>query len=137
MNTVLSLLIPALIMVESGGNGQAIGDNGRAVGCLQIHAECVQDVNRVKGTAYTVADRADRQKSEEMCRAYLMHYGNAYRRRTGKEPTAEVLARIWNGGPRGDKNPKTARYWAKVKTEQTRQATARKIASHTPKKRKP
>ena len=44
MNVIISLLIPALIAVESGGNIAAIGDHGNAVVCLQIHAECIADV---------------------------------------------------------------------------------------------
>lgn len=126
MNVIISLLIPALIAVESGGNIAAIGDHGNAVGCLQIHAECIADVNRLSKTTYTQSDRLSREKSEEICRLYLTHYGNAYKRRTGKEPTAETLARIWNGGPRGYSNPKTTRYWAKVQSEQTKQDKARR-----------
>lgn len=126
MNAIISLLIPALIAVESGGNIAAIGDNGNAIGCLQIHAECITDVNRLSKTTYTQSDRLSRKKSEEICRLYLTHYGKVYKRRTGKEPTAETLARIWNGGPRGYSNPKTARYWAKVQAEQTKQDKARR-----------
>ena len=36
-------LLLALIAVESGGNDHAIGDNGLAYGCLQLHAAYVQD----------------------------------------------------------------------------------------------
>jgi hypothetical protein len=102
-------LIPALIRVESGGNDKAIGDSGRAVGCLQIWPVVVEDVNRLSGMAYTLKDRLDRQKSVSMARIYLLHYG--------KGKNMEQTARIWNGGPRGDTKKATVEYWEKVKKE--------------------
>ena len=129
MNTIISLLIPALIAVESGGNIAAIGDHGNAVGCLQIRAECIADVNRIAGTAYTPSDRLSREKSAEICRLYLTHYGNAYRRRTGKEPTAEILARIWNGGPRGYARSATAHYWEKTRRELAKRGSGTQSAA--------
>ena len=124
METIIAMLISSLMIVESGGRADAIGDNGRAVGILQIHAECVQDVNRFAHTDYTLADRSDETKSKEICTKYLLHYGKRYKTKTGKEPTAEILARIWNGGPRGYKNERTRRYWQKVQAELKRQGQA-------------
>jgi len=46
MESIIAMLISALMIVESDGRADAIGDNGRAVGVLQIHPECVQDINR-------------------------------------------------------------------------------------------
>ena len=40
-------LVNAIIYVESRGNDSAIGDRGKAVGCLQIHPICVREVNRI------------------------------------------------------------------------------------------
>ena len=42
-------LITSLVQVESRGNSNAIGDNGKAIGCLQIHKGVVEDVNRIYG----------------------------------------------------------------------------------------
>ena len=39
--------VDALIRVESNGRDNAIGDNGKAVGCLQIWTDVVDDVNQV------------------------------------------------------------------------------------------
>ena len=114
--------MPVLIAVESEGDDRAIGDNGRGVGCLQIHPVCVEDVNRIAGTHYTLDDRRDREASLEMCAIYLTHYGTANAKETGKMPTAEVLARIWNGGPRGYKKSATIPYWHKVKAEMRQRA---------------
>ena len=114
METIIAMLISAMMIVESDGRAEAIGDSGRAVGLLQITPVCVQDINRFSKVQYNLSDRADERKSVEMCWRYLYHYGNIYKRDTGKEPTAEILARIWNGGPAGYKRNSTRTYWRKV-----------------------
>ena len=106
-------LILALITVESGGNNKAVGDNGQAYGALQIHISVVQDVNRIYGTTYKYRDRYSRQVSAHICQLYLMHY--ASRKRLGREPTYQDMARIWNGGPNGYKKNSTLNYWRKVR----------------------
>lgn len=111
-------IIMALIAVESGGNNQAIGRNaaGQPVeyGCLQITKACVEDVNRILGAEiYSFPkDCLDRGKSVEMLKIYLGHY--ATKERLGREPDIQDLARIWNGGPDGYKEPETKDYWRKV-----------------------
>lgn len=101
-------LIDAIIQVESGGNPYAIGDNGYAVGILQIHPIMVRDVNRIVGyDKYDLNDRYDINKSKEMFWIYTNHYS--------KDETNEIIARRWNGGPRGDKKESTVQYWNKVK----------------------
>ncbi len=106
-------LIAAIIHVESRGNDSAVGDNGKAVGCLQIHPIAVREANRIlHRDVYTLEDRYDRTKSIEMfniiseeyecCEEYtFMQY-------------AEIVSRRWNGGPRGDKRQSTLKYWNKV-----------------------
>jgi hypothetical protein len=109
--------VDAVIYVESRGNDSAVGDNGKAVGCLQIHPIMVREVNRLLAkydipTTYTLEDRYSREKSIEMfnivseeyycCEDYtFMEY-------------AEIVARRWNGGTRGDKKRSTIKYWDKV-----------------------
>ncbi|MDI9409358.1 MAG: transglycosylase SLT domain-containing protein [Candidatus Pacebacteria bacterium] len=105
--TTLSNLITALIAVESSGNDQAIGDNGRALGPLQIHRGVVQDVNRITGSHYKHSEMTNRVAARAVCEAYLKAYG--------KGATTEQLARRWNGGPTGDRKSATEAYWAKVK----------------------
>jgi soluble lytic murein transglycosylase-like protein len=109
-----SVLIAALILVESGGDPRAVGDGGNAVGCLQIWPCVIEDVNRVYGTGFEPDDRLNPSSSRNICRLYLSHYGRAYERRTGRPATPEVLARIWNGGPRGYAKQSTLNYWRKV-----------------------
>lgn len=103
----LTNLITALIAVESGGNDMAIGDNGRALGPLQIHRGVVIDVNRITGSHYRHQDMTNRVQARAVCEAYLKHYGRG--------ASTEQLARRWNGGPAGDKKAATEAYWAKVK----------------------
>ncbi len=105
--TTLSNLISALIIVESSGNDQAIGDNGRALGPLQIHRGVVLDVNRITGSNYRWQSMTNRVQARAVCEAYLKHYGRG--------ATTEQLARRWNGGPTGDRKSATEAYWAKVK----------------------
>ena len=106
--TTLSNLISALIIVESSGNDLAIGDNGRAVGPLQIHRGVVQDVNRFTGSHYRWESMTNRAQARAVCEAYLTHYG--------KGKSTEEQARIWNGGPQGHKKKQaTEVYWNKVK----------------------
>ena len=103
----LNSLISALMIVESGNNDQAIGDQGRAIGCLQIHKAVVLDVNKFTGSHYRHQDMTNRAQARAVCEAYLKHYG--------KGKTLEQQARIWNGGPTGDRKQATVAYWAKVK----------------------
>ena len=100
------------MLVESGGDVDAIGDGGDAVGCLQIHMCVIVDVNRVYGTNFTSQDRYDKFKSFTIAELYLTHYASV--KRLGHEPTLEEYARMWNGGPNGHKKDSTIKYWQKV-----------------------
>ena len=110
---ISALLLSALIAVESSGNPNAVGDNGRAYGVLQIHASVVQDVNRIAGTRYVHADAFDPVKARTICETYLNHYATPAR--LGRPVTDADLSRMWNGGPQGHKKNATVGYWAKVK----------------------
>ena len=113
MNTlfglVLAPLFVAIAQVES--NDGAASDN-----VYQIAPAYVDDVNRILGEdRYAHDDVKDRAKSQEMMEIYWRFYGTRYRRSTGLEPTAEVLARMHNGGPNGWRVHATEVYWHKVK----------------------
>ena len=106
--TTISNLISALIIVESSNNDLAIGDQGKAIGCLQIHKAVVLDVNRITGSNYRWESMTNRAQARAVCEAYLKYWG--------KGCTTEQLARKWNGGgPSGDKKKATEAYWNKVK----------------------
>lgn len=109
--------VDAVIYVESRGNDSAVGDNGSAVGCLQIHPIMVREVNRLLAkydipTTYTLEDRYSREKSIEMFNIISEEYYCC------EDYTftdyVEIVARRWNGGPRGDKKRSTIKYWNNV-----------------------
>ena len=105
----------ALISVESGGNDSAVGDNGKAFGCLQLHSAYVQDASELAGLDWKHEDAFDRTKAIAITMAYMARY--ATEERLGRVPTFEDWARIHNGGPNGYKKSATDKYWKKVKTE--------------------
>ena len=106
-------LILAIIAVESGGNDSAIGDDGLAYGCLQIHACYVQDASEYANHPWRHRDAFDRDTSIQMFKAYMSRY--ATEKRIGQPITAEHIARIHNGGPNGHRKVATEKYWLKVK----------------------
>jgi len=100
--------ITAICMVESsGGRDCRDGDNGMAVGPLQIHMVVLSDVNHHYGTTYKSADRRNFESSIGICLRYLLLWA--------PNGTPERWARIWNGGPKGDKKTSTIAYWNKVR----------------------
>jgi hypothetical protein len=110
-------LINALIMVESNGNDSAVGDTHLgepSIGVLQIRPIMVREVNRIlklKGTdyRYKLKDRWDREKSIEMFLIWKeFHHSDS---------NYEEIARSWNGGTKGPKNPRTYNYWKKVENQ--------------------
>jgi hypothetical protein len=98
------VLIAAIVMVESGGNPSA--RNGDAEGCLQIRPTMVQHFNSI-GIQFTLEDRLDCDKSKEAFAKWVKVSG--YK-------SAEVIARKWNGGPKGHLKESTLNYWEKVKS---------------------
>lgn len=112
-------LLSAMIIVESGGDVNAIGKNGE-LGCLQIRTVAVLDVNRIlrrQGSTrqYTFSDRLLEEKSREIAKVYLVHYALlAVDEMQGAISYNEIMARVWNGGPQGYKKKSTIPYWRKV-----------------------
>jgi len=98
-------LFLAVAVVESAADPDAVGDQGRAVGIVQIHPIMVEDVNRITGTNITLDDRRQVKHSWYMFRTWM----NYQCRRTGVTDPVE-LARCWNGGPEGMYKASTKRY---------------------------
>ena len=109
--------LDALIQVESGGDNNAVGDKGKALGCLQIwavyHADAVEYVPALGGSYDDVKQRV---YAERVVVAYLLRYA----RMAVAERAYEILARIHNGGPRGASKKATEPYWTKVRKEMTK-----------------
>ena len=108
-----ALLLAALIAVESSGDPNAIGDNGLAYGCLQLHSAYVQDAAEYARQDWTHEDAFDPETAKQIVRAYMARY--ATKKRLGREPTYSDLARMHNGGLNGHKKTATDKYWQKVK----------------------
>eukprot|EP01138_Halocafeteria_seosinensis_P007939 gb/GECG01008111.1/.p1 GENE.gb/GECG01008111.1/~~gb/GECG01008111.1/.p1 ORF type:complete len:172 (+),score=14.22 gb/GECG01008111.1/:1-516(+) len=109
-------LLNAMIQVESGGDENAIGDNGKAIGPLQIWEVYWRDAVEHSGIGGSYEDckgPGSTAYSKRIVRAYMARY--ATESRLGRPPTAEDIARIHNGGPNGHTHSATAGYWEKVK----------------------
>ena len=52
-----------------------------------------------------------------MVKIVTTYYGNYYKKKTGKEVTPEIIARIHNGGALGWNKSSTISYWNKVKSK--------------------
>lgn len=109
----LSAIIAILVSIESSGNDLAIGDGGAARGPLQIHKSVVEDVNRISGKHFQWRRMTNRAEATQVATIYLSHY--ATEARLGHKPSAEEVARIWNGGPNGYRRTATDGYARKFK----------------------
>jgi len=98
----------ALHIVETSGKlGPTIGDNGKALGPLQIHRAYHAD-SRVSGDYSRCADL---EYSKRVVAAYLQRYAP----QAWAAGDVETLARIHNGGVRGASKPATKGYGVRVK----------------------
>lgn len=110
LNSLIMAALPAIAIVESGGRPESVGDGGAAIGAYQIHAEVIDDVNRVDGTHFVWPDDCvDPEKARDICARYLRIWGSRL-----SNPTIESLARIWNGGPNGWRKKQTVAYGERV-----------------------
>jgi len=97
----------ALHIIEtSGRTGPILGDDGKALGPLQIHRAYHADA-RVGGDYSRCADL---DYSKRVVSAYLQRYAPA----AWDAGDVSTLARVHNGGPRGASKPATVNYAAKV-----------------------
>ena len=98
-------------MVESAGNPNAFNKKENACGCLQIRPVMVREVNRIlrkqkSKQRFTKEDRWDCGLSKEMFYIWRNYHH--------KISNDEIIARNWNGGPRGYNKQSTEHYWHKV-----------------------
>jgi hypothetical protein len=110
-------LVNALIYVESRGKDDAIGDthlNKPSIGVLQIRPIMVREVNRILKhqtslKRFKLKDRFSREKSNEMFKVWKNHHH--------PNSELEMIARNWNGGPKGYRHQRTLPYWVKVQNQ--------------------
>jgi hypothetical protein len=103
----------ALHQVETSGRvGHIVGDNGKALGPLQIHRVYFQDASEFDpslGKNYNQVTNFDFAK--RVVTAYLKRYVPS----AVAKKDFETLARVHNGGPNGHKKQATLKYWDKVR----------------------
>jgi len=107
-------LVNALIQVESNGQDDAVGDNGSAIGCLQIWKIYWLDATERSNIGGKYLDCFTRNYSIKIFDAYMKRYAREAWTNPNKFD-AEKVARIHNGGPKGYKKTATLKYWKKVK----------------------
>jgi len=96
---ILKDVIDNLVRVESDGNTFAVGDNGKAVGCLQIWEIMVKECNRILSrNEFTLKDRLSPRRSKYMATVFLSKQISRYKARLGKFPDEYTLASSWNTG---------------------------------------
>lgn len=106
-------ILDAIRFVESSGREQPPdGDGGLAIGPYQIHRIYWQDaVAFGPGLGGDYQDCRKRDYAERVIDAYMRKWApDAWTR-----GDAERIARVHNGGPKGHENPKTDRYWERVR----------------------
>ena len=104
-------LLNALAVVESNNNDMAVGDNGRALGRYQIWEVYWQDaVSYAPALKGTYQDVKSQEYAERVMVAYLLRYAKG----AVESHDYERLARIHNGGPKGDQKKATLKYWDRV-----------------------
>lgn len=99
----------AIAQVESGGDDNAIGDDGWSRGRYQIREAYWLD----SGTRWEYPIDA---KSPTICRDVMYRYWCRYCPVAvfSTPPDWETMARVHNGGPRGAEKTATIEYWRKV-----------------------
>ena len=110
---ITNYILFILMTVESGGDTNAVGDDGKAFGMYQLHAAYVQDAAEYSEIEYNHYDAFSPQVASKIVEAYMARY--ATERRIGRQVTIEDVCRIHNGGPNGYKRASTDAYWAKCK----------------------
>ncbi len=112
-----SALLDAIKQVESNGNSEAVGDDGKSIGAYQIQKPYFKDALEYDSTLakYKYEDVKKDKVARLIIKAYWKRY--ATKRRLGHEPTDEDRARIHNGGLNGYKKKSTIKYWEKIKKE--------------------
>lgn len=108
-----------IAQIESGNDTTQIGDNGRAIGHLQIHKECVEDVNHWFGTKYCHEDMEDRAKAEDVFFKYITLGEDRFVKKHLRYPDEKDIVNFWNFGIY--QKPTNSVYYGKYQQEKKRQ----------------
>jgi hypothetical protein len=100
------LAIQILTTLESNGRVDAVGDNGKAIGALQIHPIMVRECNRITGKhIFNYQDRRNQSKSELMAAVFLRYQIKRFRAKYKRCPTMQEVCCCWNSGNIMKKQP--------------------------------
>jgi hypothetical protein len=117
----MGVFLAALRQVESGGNDQAVGDQGRSRGPFQIMVGYWTDGGGRKSDYMRDVWRADKSA------AVMIGYWRRYCPAALAAGDWQTLARVHNGGPAGTKNRATVAYWQRVAKAMKRLSDVRPV----------
>lgn len=116
MTEIEPVLLHAIMMMESRGKEDAVGDDTSAIGPFQIwkgyYDDAIQKDPTLKadGMKYeNCKGEGSKEYSKKVVQAYMNRY--ATEARLGREVTFIDIARIHNGGPNGHDKDCTLKYW--------------------------
>lgn len=110
-------IIAILITVETGGHADpvnSVGDNGRALGILQMHKEYVVDAAEHANADWVHVDALNPLKAKNIFLAYMSRYAKI-EFKPNNMSYEEFVSRIHHGGPLGYTKKSTISYWEKCK----------------------
>lgn len=91
-------VIECLILVEESER-EEYGDNGMALGKLQIHPIMVREANRLLGRAeFSLEDRTNPSRSKNIARVFIIEQIRRYRLKYKKLPPIVILSGSWQTG---------------------------------------
>ncbi len=120
LNNKIDLLFSAMCIVESQNQEDAVGDDGKALGILQIHDICVREINNkcYQYNRFTWTDALSRNNSEIMFKDFAKWLiDNKYYKYENEMCEFEFVSRTWNGGYNFSQKSATIGYWNKVEEE--------------------
>ena len=111
-------LLTAIAIVESGGDTQAVGDSGAAVGLFQFHRaawfDCFQGAACPKGSKVSPLPLRTNAKASAVAAVRFLRWGERRLVRAGKPVTIRTLAMFHNAGNVGGLNKVYGERVAKV-----------------------
>jgi hypothetical protein len=103
----VELLLTAIMLVESGGDANAVGDRGRSIGPYQIQYSYWLD-SGVPGSFKMC-------RNKTYARKVVKAYWKRHEPKAVKRNDLKSLARLHNGGPNWRSKSSTVGYWNKVR----------------------
>lgn len=106
--------LDALAQVESQEKDDAVGDNGKAIGRMQIWEIYWKDaMAKCPKIGGSYQDCKTKVYAERVVVAYLLRYAKS----AVESKDWQTLARVHNGGPKGATKAATRKYWVKVRKQ--------------------